>query len=159
MTMAAFAAVPEMATAGLREEQPNQVTIEVAGRSPSLGAGLAYEHWFNDFVGVGAGLSAGLTCIECSSSQASFLYVPVYVSLAVPLGRNHGVSLSAGATFPLGAKERDRVVPSLGAGYQLLAGGFVLRPSFLLLFGPRYGDSGRQTDVMPWFGLQVGWGF
>lgn len=53
-------------------------------------------------------------------------------------------------------------LPSVGLAYQLhLHGGFVLRPSFLLINAPTRSTNWRSDlgGILPWVGLQAGWSF
>jgi hypothetical protein len=158
-------ALPVLTAAGSREQLPNQITAEVGGRMPLLG--IDYERWFNEFFGVGVGLG-GVPCIECNiGSNGAYggyivFTVPLYAVVNVPFAKNHGLSLSAGATLALpGHGQSNDVIPSVGVGYQLfLAKGFVLRPSLLLLFGDNFGGGKHvPSRLMFWEGLLIGWAF
>jgi hypothetical protein len=146
---------PTLARAGIREERPNQLALEVAGRSPGLGVGIGYERWLNDWIGLGAGLSIAMTCGECIGSQVTWFHLPVWASVNLPLSENHGINVAAGLTFPLANGSEDKVIPAVSVGYQLLAGRFVLRPA-VILYAPKLYRSAPSNDPLLFFGLQIG---
>jgi hypothetical protein len=154
-----FVTWPARSAAGIRDEQPNQIVLELGGRMPLIG--VDYERWMSDFFGLGIGIG-GFPCIECGSANGDGYLVatfPLYLCINLPLAENHGISLSTGATlgFP-GHGQSAFAISWVAAGYQLLSdGGFVLRPSVLLFFNTQ--SEGHIPLAWAWVGLQIGTSF
>jgi hypothetical protein len=155
-TLLSFAGVvPTRGSEVVRGNRPNQFQLEIAGRA-FLGIGPEYERWFSEYVGAGVGLALGVPCVECSASEVSFLYSPLYAAARLPFAPLRDFIFSAGLTLPLFNRSQDRIPFSIAAGYQFQFRAFVLRPSVLVFVTPLPGPK-RATGV--WFGVQTGAAF
>ncbi len=121
---------------GIRETRPNLVYGELGGRifvgeAATVSAG--YERYLTSRVGIGAGAFGFWTA---GGGLGSF---PVYLSF-IPVGDNHSLYLSAGATFTHYGDwtySRGEWSWTFSAGYQYQAeGGFFVRPTVNMVDGP-----------------------
>jgi hypothetical protein len=134
---------------GVREERPILVSAELFGRGV-LGS-VDVEAYFGQHFGVGIGFG-GFPCIDESVCNGYTVAVPVFVSFN-PIGNVHSLYLSAGIAFwhDNGGSGHGSVGEAQ-IGYQLqLHSGFMVRPVFQLFLS--------RNDVLPWFGLALGYAF
>jgi hypothetical protein len=142
---------------GVREARPNIVEIELFGRG--LLYSVAFERYFNQYVGAGVGVGA-VPCFDKDLCTGTGFVLPVFVSVN-PLGDEHSLYLSGGATLAI-SSDFTHPIAMLALGYQLqLRGGFVLRPIVQLLVSRVQATSASPSSfiLIPWGGLTIGYSF
>jgi hypothetical protein len=150
-TVAVLLVLPSVVIAGVRDDHPNLVGGELAGRGVAFT--LNYERYFSNNFGLGAGLMA----IKVSGAGVTVL--PLYASY-LP-GNVHSPYLSVGATLLAGGGDlkdwESTWVVSASAGYQYNSpGGFFVRPFFTYL---RPTEHASGDDYLIWPGLTIGGSF
>ena len=150
-TAVSLCVLPLSAASGVRDERPNLIGGELAGRGIALT--LNYERYLTNQFGLGAGIFA------IQSGGSGIVILPVYASL-VP-GDSHSPYFSAGATLLSGGGDlndwESTWVLSVSFGYQYQSsGGFFVRPFFTYL---RPFDTGAGDGSLLWPGLSIGGSF
>lgn len=135
---------------GVREQRPNIVGGELAGRAPILT--VNYERYFNNKFGIGAGILAA------ANSDGFFGFLPLYLSLN-PVGDTKSLYLSVGVNLIGGGENLEDVESSslfiFGVGFQYQSlGGFMVRPA---LYGLVPSDDQDEFLVLP--GVSLGGSF
>jgi len=147
LAVTVFALSAGSAAAQLREQRPELILGEAAGRGLVLSA--SYERFVTTSFAVGGGIGV------FPGPWGVVLTVPLYGSLV--LGETHALYLGVGATLtPGGGGDDDRIdsgaMGTFAVGYQFQSsGGFVVRPTLTLLANNGY--------VGIWPGIAVGRAF
>jgi hypothetical protein len=144
-------ALPSTANSSVRDERPNLIGGEIAGRG--LLFTLNYERFLSNQVGLGVGLMA------IKTSGGGITMAPLYLSF-VP-GNTHSPYFSIGATLLAGGGDfqdwESTWVAHVTFGYQYQSSsGFFVRPFFTYL---RPTESGAGDEYLIWPGLTIGGSF
>ncbi|MCB9555920.1 MAG: hypothetical protein H6707_07440 [Deltaproteobacteria bacterium] len=148
MTSAAQAQTDSLAVGRpVRVERPNLVTVELMGRGVLYS--VNYERYLTSWFGLGVG------AMGFGNSDGGLGMFPVFVSFN-PVGDEHSLYLSAGATFLVGDTRFFSAISTVfgnaQAGYQMqLRGGFVLRATANFLFS--------EHGWLIWPGVNLGGSF
>jgi hypothetical protein len=134
--------------ANLQPQRTSHSTILLEAGGLSFIYSLNYEHFFSPYnisarIGVG---SIGVTSDPDAIANASISYFL--------FSGEHHCELGLGAAYLFG----DRVVPwliglRLGYRFRPIQGGF----NFAITFTPL--SNGLDTQILPWAGISLGWGF